>query len=69
MASLLTPHQFIAAYTSIPALLTDLTGSYSEWVWTETEQFSFDQLKAALMDAPVLATADLTWCTFFVIED
>ena len=48
--------------------LTDLAGSHSEWVWTEAEQSLFDRLKAALVDAPVLAILDLTKSASFVIE-
>ena len=36
-------------------------------MWTETEQSSFDRLKAALVDAPVLAVLDLTENASFVI--
>ena len=61
--------KFIAGYVAIAAAPNDLTGSYFEWVWTEAEQSSFDRLKAALMDAPVLAIPDLTESSLFVIEN
>ena len=37
-------------------------------MWTEAEQYSFDRLKAAFLDAPVLAIPDLTKSALFVIE-
>ena len=53
--------------TLLHPLLT-LTGLHSEWVWTEAKQSLFDKLKAALVDAPVLAILDLTKSASFVIE-
>ena len=60
--------KLIASYADIAALLTDLTESYSEWLWTEAEQSLFDRLKAALVDAPVLDILDLTESALFVFE-
>ena len=60
--------KFIAGYADIVAPLIDLTGSHSEWVWTETEQYSFDRLKTALLDAPVLARLDHTENASFAVE-
>ena len=37
-------------------------------MWTKANQSLFDRLKAALVDAPVLAIPDLTKSASFVIE-
>ena len=40
----------------------------SNMLWTEAEQSLLDRLKAALVDALVLAVLDLTKSALFVIE-
>ena len=46
---------YIKSFARIAALLTDLLGKGTVWRWGPVQQESFDQLKTALMTAPVLA--------------
>ena len=52
--------KFVKNFADIAAPMTHLTGSTVEFKWGEAEQQSFEQLKKALVEAPVLALPDMT---------
>ncbi|XP_062844794.1 uncharacterized protein K02A2.6-like [Trichomycterus rosablanca] len=47
--------KFIPQFATITAPLWELTKQVAEWKWEKEEQRAFDQLKDALIDAPVMA--------------
>ena len=49
--------RFVKGFANIACPLHDLTGS-APWIWTEAHQQAFEQLKQALVEAPILATPD-----------
>jgi hypothetical protein len=52
--------KFIKNYGAISRPLTDLLKKNTPFVWTPALQESFDTLKTALVEAPVLALPDFT---------
>ena len=50
--------RFIRSFSGIAAPLTDLTRSHVPFSWTDKHQSAFDQLKQALISAPVLRGPD-----------
>ena len=50
--------KFIKGYSSIVAPLTSLTGSKVPWEWNTVHQSAFEEVKTALVNAPVLALPD-----------
>ena len=50
--------KFIKGSSAIARPLTDLLKSSQEWEWTEKQQSAMDQLKQALVSAPVLLIPD-----------
>ena len=50
--------KFVQGYSQVALPLTDLTQNVGAFVWNEAAQRAFDQLKAALQSAPVLAHPD-----------
>jgi hypothetical protein len=50
--------RFVAGHSRIAGPLSDLTGKDTPFVWGDTEEAAFVQLKAALASAPVLVTPD-----------
>ena len=51
--------RFIHCFSDIAQPLTMLTKTDVEWRWGPEQQWSFDELKAALVKAPVLALPDM----------
>ena len=51
--------RFIDQYSSISAPLEETTGKYSHFQWTAARQESFDSIKSALVNAPVLQLPDI----------
>ncbi len=49
----------IAGFAKVAALLTNLTRRNVEFKWTEPCQNAFEELKARLVQAPVLVRADI----------
>ena len=47
--------KFVSQFATITAPLWDLTKQDAEWKWEREEQSAFDQLKTALINAPVMA--------------
>lgn len=52
--------KYVRNYGSISKPLTDLLRKHSAFLWTSDTQLAFDTLKAALIDAPVLALPDFS---------
>ncbi|XP_022872717.1 uncharacterized protein LOC111391700 [Olea europaea var. sylvestris] len=52
--------RFIQGYSARAAPLTDLLKKNKTWDWSEKCQTAFDDLKAAVMEEPVLALPDFT---------
>jgi hypothetical protein len=50
--------RFIAGFSSIAAPLHHLSSKKVQWVWGKGEQTAFEQLKQAMVSAPVLAAPD-----------
>jgi hypothetical protein len=50
--------QFVDNYADAVAPLTDRLKKDSKWVWTETEQKAFDNIKSALYKSPKLSPPD-----------
>jgi hypothetical protein len=50
--------KFVHRFSHIAAPLSDLTRKENEFKWTEVEQRAFDELKAALVQGPVLIVPD-----------
>ena len=51
--------RFIDHYSSISSSLEEATGKNTRFVWNESWQHAFEQLKKALMQAPVLSLANV----------
>ena len=51
-------HRFVWKFAALAIPLTNLTRKDTPWIWGEKEQKAFDQLKQALVSAPMLATPD-----------
>ena len=51
--------RFIDHYSSISRSLEEATGKNTRFVWNESRQHAFEQLKKALMQAPVLSLANV----------
>lgn len=47
--------EFVPQFATITAPLWELTKQDANWKWEKEEQHAFDQLKDALIDAPVMA--------------
>ena len=50
---------FIKGYSSMSRPLELLTGKYAKFVWNADHQEAFEQLRARLLEAPVLGLADM----------
>ena len=50
--------QFVSQYSKVAEPLTNLTAKEKEWVWGEAEQTSFETLRKAVTEAPVVAYPD-----------
>lgn len=60
--------KFVANYSALTAPLTGLTGKKTTWVWNPDHLHSFEEVKKALISAPVLALPDLEK-PFVVVAD
>eukprot|EP00854_Cymbomonas_tetramitiformis_P034237 gene34237-biopygen21961 len=67
----LTVHyrRFIHCFSDIAPALTMLTKNDVEWKWGPEQQWAFEELKAALVDAPVLALPNLRRLRIPTIDD
>jgi hypothetical protein len=50
--------KFIRGYLGVSASLIDLTKKDKPFVWSENEQFVFDELKRRFSEAPILVIFD-----------
>ena len=52
--------RFVKGFSQIARPLTDLTRDTVEWHWSEQEERAFNQLKQALVSAPILRFPDFS---------